>query len=81
MALELRESVIFSSSLSIVQRIKPFNIIHRTEQFLCLPPRDSNHSTTQFTGRNEMQFQRQGTQSALTGSLTTITALKCIHKL
>lgn len=81
MASQLRGFVIFSSSLSIVQGIKHFNIIHRAKQFLSLPRRDSNHFTIEFTGRNEMQFQRQGTWSALTGRLTTITALKCVYKL
>lgn len=81
MALQLTGSVIFSSSRSIVQRIKPFNIIYRTEQFLSLPPGDNNHYTIEFTGRNETRFQRQGTRSPLTGRLTTMTALRCVHKL
>lgn len=38
-ALQLRGAVIFSSSLSIVQGTKPFNIIHRTEELSSLSPK------------------------------------------
>lgn len=60
-ALQLRGAVIVSSSLSIVQGTKPFNIIHRTEELSSLSPKIAISSPWNLLGETKCNSRYKGT--------------------